>query len=143
MEETNFWIQLFTSQVFLNALITIISAIAIYLGLKLRTWLNIKIGKDKLDKALEMTEIIANGIEQIAKKLGWDGEQKKLEAIAQLQEWSKEMGIRYTDEEWSRLLERTVLICSGFWDSLKNSKSPLPPQEEESVKLPTDYLNQI
>jgi len=141
MEETNFWVQLFTSQVFLNALITIISAIAIYLGLKLKTWLNVKIGKDQLDKALEMAEIIANGVEQIAKQLGWDGEQKKKEATARLQAWSKKMGFTYTDEEWSMLIERAVLVFTGFWDSLKNEKSPLP-KEDTSVELPTDALTQ-
>lgn len=142
MEETNFWVQLFTSQVFLNALITIISAIAIYLGLKLKTWLNVKIGKDQLDKALEMAEIIASGVEQIAKQLGWDGEQKKKEATARLLAWSKKMGITYTDEEWSMLIERTVLIFTGFWDSLKNEKSPLPKEEDTPVELPTDVLTQ-
>jgi hypothetical protein len=120
--EDNVWVAVFTNPAVVAGIIGLVTTILGWCAVKLRSWLEARLGREKLQSALMMTEVIVSGIEQIASKFGWDSKTKLDQAIGRLREWAGKQGIKYTDEEWKMIVERTVLALSKTWQELKNSK---------------------
>lgn len=126
MEETNIWVQIFANPAVVGIIITVVTTILTYMAAKLKTWLDTKVGKEKVAQALTMAEIIASGVEQMASQMGWDSQQKFDEALGRLRDWAGKQGIKYSDSDWEAIIERTVLAMSCVWKTLKNGKCDYP-----------------
>ncbi|NLI39800.1 MAG: hypothetical protein GX421_01235 [Caldisericales bacterium] len=107
-----------------TTLVAILCTILGWLAVKLRLYLMSKLGKEKLDRALEMTEIVATGVEQMAERLGWSSKEKFDEAQKKLKDWAKSCGINFTDAQWESIIEKTVLELSSVWRQLKGENAP-------------------
>lgn len=133
MENTNIWAQIFGNPAVVGIIITVVTTILTYLAAKLKTWLDAKVGKEKVAQALTMAEIIASGVEQMASQMGWDSQQKFDEALARLRDWAGKHGIKYSDLDWEAIIERTVLAMSCVWKTLKNGKCDLENSNEGNL----------
>jgi hypothetical protein len=121
--DNNVWVAIFTSPAVVAGIIGLATTVLGYLAVKLRSWLEARLGKEKLQSAIMMTEVIASGVEQVAGRFGWDSKSKLDQAVSRLREWAKKQGIIYTDEQWQMIVERTVLALSKTWQELKGSTS--------------------
>lgn len=102
----------------------IIVPILTWLGKKLSDWLNLKLGAEKRKQAIEIAKIIVDGVEQIAKKAGWDSQEKLNQAIANLRAWGEKNGIKYTDEQWRFIIEQAVFALDSFWEQVDPPQTP-------------------
>ncbi|HPL89905.1 MAG TPA: phage holin, LLH family [Caldisericia bacterium] len=107
-----------------TTLVAILCTVLGWVAVKLRLYLMSKLGKEKLDRALEMAEIVATGVEQMAERLGWSSKEKFDEAQQKLKGWAKSCGISFTDAQWESIIEKTVLELSGVWKQLKSGSTP-------------------
>jgi hypothetical protein len=129
--EDNVWVTIFTNPAVVAGLISFMTTALGWLAFKLRSWLEARMGREKLQTAITMAEVIASGVEQVAGKFGWDSNAKLNQAVTRLREWAKKHGISYTDDQWNMIVERTVLALAKTWNMLKNST--LKPVEAKSV----------
>ena len=97
----------------------IIVPVLTWLGSQVRSWLNLKIGSEKRKQAIEFTKIVVEGVEQIAKNLGWDSQEKLNQALAKLRAWGEKNGIKYTDEQWKIIIEHAVYALNSFWSEVE------------------------
>lgn len=121
--EDNVWVAIFTNPAVVTVLISLVTSALGWLAYKLKTWLQARMGREKLQTAITMAEVISSGVEQIASKFGWDSNAKLDQAVSRLREWAKSHGITYTDDQWKMIVERTVLALAKTWSVLKESTS--------------------
>lgn len=114
------WIAIFTNPAVVAGIISLLATALGWMALKLRNWLEARMGKEKLQTAITMAEVISTGIEQVAGKFGWDSDAKLDQAVTRLREWARKHGIVYTDDQWKMIVERTVLALSKTWGMLKD-----------------------
>lgn len=119
MDQT-FWVIILTNPVVVSGILGAIATAVGWFGNWLRNYLNEKLGKEKFEQAVKMAEIIVTGVEQIAKNAGWDSTTKYIEAMTRLRLWGEQRGIKYTDEQWRMIIERSVYISTKAWEDFKN-----------------------
>ncbi|MBP7732680.1 MAG: hypothetical protein KA140_02815 [Caldisericia bacterium] len=129
--EDNVWVAIFTNPVVVAGLISLVTSALGWLAFRLKSWFEARMGKEKLQTAITMAEVIASGVEQVAGKFGWDSNAKLDQAVSRLREWAKTHGITYTDDQWKMIVERTVLALTKTWSVLKDSASK--PVEANAV----------
>lgn len=123
--EDNVWVAIFTNPAVVAGIVGILTTVLAWLGVKLRAWLEARLGKERLQSALMMAEVVASGVEQVSNKFGWDSKTKFEQATTRLREWAKKQGITYSDDQWQMIVERTVLALSKVWSGLKNENPQL------------------
>lgn len=134
--ETNIWVTIFTSPAFLAVLIAAISSILTYFGKRLNKWMKVKMGLQDFEAAVEIAKIIVEGIQQTAKKYGWDGKAKFEQAMVQLRIWGTQHGIKYTDEQWESIVEQAVFQLKGFMDEVIDTEEEVEETTETPVTTP-------
>lgn len=133
METTNFWVTVFTNPVVIGAIVSIIGILLGYVGKLINKWLKVKMGLHDFEAAVEIAKIIVEGVQQMAKKYGWDSKAKFDQAMVQLRTWGSQHGIKYTDEQWESIVEQAVFQLKGFIDELTDLQET---EEEEPVTTP-------
>ena len=133
METTNFWVTVFTNPVVIGAIVSIIGILLGYVGKLINKWLKVKMGLHDFEAAVEIAKIIVEGVQQMAKKYGWDSKAKFDQAMIQLRTWGSQHGIKYTDEQWESIVEQAVFQLKGFIDELTDLQET---EEEEPVTTP-------
>ncbi len=123
--EDSVWVAIFTNPAVVAGIVGLLTTVLAWLGVKLRAWLEAKLGRERLQSSLMMAEVIASGVEQVASKFGWDSKTKLEQATTRLREWAKKQGIIYSDDQWQMIVERTVLALSKVWSDLKSEKPQL------------------
>ncbi len=123
--ENSVWVAIFTNPAVVAGIVGLLTTVLAWLGVKLRAWLEAKLGRERLQSSLMMAEVIAYGVEQVASKFGWDSKTKLEQATTRLREWAKKQGIIYSDDQWQMIVERTVLALSKVWSDLKSEKPQL------------------
>ncbi len=123
--EDSIWVAIFTHPAVVAGVIGLVTTVLAWLGVKLRSWLETKLGKERLQSAIMMAEVIASGVEQVASKFGWDSKAKFEQAVSRLREWARKQGIAYTDDQWQMIVERTVLALAKVWQDLKKDRPQL------------------
>lgn len=123
--EDSVWVAIFTNPAVVTGIVGLLTTVLAWLGVKLRAWLEAKLGRERLQSSLMMAEVIASGVEQVASKFGWDSKTKLEQATTRLREWAKKQGIIYSDDQWQMIVERTVLALSKVWSDLQSEKPQL------------------
>lgn len=121
----NIWVTIMTNPAVVAGIISLFTTALGWLAFKLRGWLEARMGKEKLQTAISMAEVIASGIEQVAGKFGWDSDQKLDQAVTRLRDWARKHGIVYTEDQWKMIVERTVLALSKTWCILKEPQAKI------------------
>jgi hypothetical protein len=85
------------------------------LSLYVRQWLLAQIGQQKLDAAVSITRAAVLAVEQEATKYGWDGEQKKAQALQTAQSWLDARGIELSVTELAQVIEAVVMEEFNKW----------------------------
>lgn len=130
--ETNFWITIFTNPVVIGTIISVIGLLLGYVGKLINKWVKVKMGLHDFESAVEIAKIIVEGVQQMAKKYGWDSKAKFEQAMVQLRTWGVQHGMKYTDEQWESIVEQAVFQLKGFLDEILDTEEEV----EEPVTTP-------
>ena len=76
------------------------------------SYLQLKLGKDRLDLLKSITVTVVRDIEQSLVTAGYDGSQKKQLAIATITKWAEAHGLPIDDELIDRAIEEAVQIMN-------------------------------
>lgn len=132
--DNNIWTVLTPVLVALGgALAAIITVVGTQLAVKVRKWFDAKYGKENMEVAISIAEVVVGAVEEQAKKYGWDSQEKLNQAIERLRLFLENRKIYFTSDEMQQLVESALQLMREVWNSYKKGEVCIPPEATKPI----------